>query len=338
MTRAGGKRQPAFRVRLGRERPKRQRDWTRRDLRNGLLFLSPWLFGLVVLQAYPLVMTMLYSFTNYDGLNFPPDWVGLENFRTLLTLDPQFWNAVWNTLWWVGLSVPLSMALGLLLALLLNQNLRGQGLFRACFYLPAMVPYVGGSILFLYLFNPSGGPLNSILEAAGLGEPGWFTDPGWAKPSLLLLSLWQIGPTMIIFLAGLQDIPDELYEASAIDGAGALRKFRMVTLPLLTPAIFFNLVLGTIYAFSFFTQALVVSASPAGVGGGAPPSSYGATAAPGGPLDATLFYSIYLYTQIFRNFQLGYGAAMSLMLTVVVVIVAATIFKSSKRWVFYYAP
>lgn len=322
--------------RSGRAQAPRAKDWTRRDLRNGLLFLSPWLIGVTVLQVYPFFMTIYYGFTDYDGLNFPPHWVGLRNFRTLFTLDPQFWPAVWNTVWWVGLSVPLSMVLGVFLAVLLNQKLRGLGFLRAAFYLPSMVPYVGGSILFLYLFNPAGGPLNSILGAAGLGEPGWFTDPGWSKPALLLLSLWQVGPAMIIFLAGLQDIPTELYEASSMDGAGALRKFRSVTLPLLTPAIFFNLVLGAIYAFSFFAQALVVSVSPAGIGGGASPSAYSTTAAPGGPLDSTLFYSVYLYSQIFTNFQLGYGAAMSLLLTLVVVAVAALIFKTSKRWVFYY--
>lgn len=315
----------------------RRRGPARRDLRNGLLFLSPWLFGLIVLQAYPLLMTTYYSFTDYDGVNFPPHWVGLRNFKQLFTIDPQFGPAVRNTLWWVCLSVPISMLVGIVLAGLLNQRVRGLGFLRAAFYLPSMVPYVGGSILFLYLFNPGGGPINSALGQVGIDGPGWFTDPGWAKPGLLLLSLWQIGPAMIIFLAGMQDIPRHLYEASSIDGAGPVRRFVNVTLPLLTPAIFFNLILGTIYAFSYFTQALVVSTAPGGLGGGASPAAaYGGVVAPGGPVDSTLFYSLYTYYQTFTNFQLGYGAAMSLLLTLVVAAIATVIFKSSKRWVFYY--
>lgn len=308
-------------------RPPRRNAAARRDLRNGLLFISPWLIGLVVLQAYPLLMTGYYAFTDFDGLNFPPRWVGFQNFSTLFTADPQFWPSVGNTLWWVATSVPVSIVFGVLLALLLNRRVRGLGFFRTAFYLPAMVPFVGGSVLFLWLFNPGGGAINSILDGLGVAGPGWFGDPTWAKPTLLLLHLWQVGPTMIIFLAGLQDIPAELYEAASIDGASAFQKFRTITLPLLTPAIFFNLVLSTIWAFSYFTQALVVSAAPAGLGG---------AHAPGGPADSTLFYSLYLYTQIFQNFQLGYGAAMSLLLTFVVIILAAVLFRTGRRWVFYY--
>ncbi|MFD2081543.1 multiple sugar transport system permease protein [Actinopolymorpha cephalotaxi] len=311
--------------RLG-QRPRRHAT-ARRNLRNGLLFISPWLVGLVVLQAYPFFMTAYYAFTDFDGLNFPPHWIGIQNFSTLFTADPQFWPSVTNTLWWVVTSVPTSIVVGVLLALLLNRRVRGLGIFRTVFYLPAMVPFVGGSVLFLWLFNPAGGAINSILGGLGLGSPGWFSDPSWAKPTLLLLQLWQVGPSMIIFLAGLQDIPAELYEAASIDGASAFRKFCYITLPLLTPAIFFNLVLGTIWAFSYFTQALVVSAAP---------SSLGGSHAPGGPADSTLFYSLYLYTQIFQNFRLGYGAAMSLLLTLVVIILAAVLFRTGRRWVFYY--
>jgi multiple sugar transport system permease protein len=298
----------------------------RRDLRNGLLFLSPWLLGLLVLQAYPFLATAFYAFTNFDGLN-PPKFVGLTNFVNLFTADPQFWPSVENTVWWVLVSVPLSIVFGILLALLLHQKVRGIGIFRTIFYLPAMVPFVGGSILFLWLFNPAGGPINAMLAAIGIDGPGWFIDPAWSKPTLLILSLWQIGATMIIFLAGLQDIPGELYDAASIDGAGSIRRLRHVTLPLLTPAIFFNLVLGAIGAFSYFTQALVASASP---------SSLGGAAELGGPLNSTLFYSLNLYTQIFTNFQVGYGAAMSLLLTVVVLILALVLLRTARRWVYYH--
>jgi multiple sugar transport system permease protein len=309
----------------------------RRDLRNGLLFISPWLVGLVVLQAYPFVMTIYYSFTDYDGVNFPPHWVGLHNFRRMFTADPLFVTAVKNTLWWVCLSVPFSIFLGLGLALLLSKGLRGTSIFRTLFYLPSMIPYVGGSILFLWLFNPAGGPVNAVLGAVGLPEPGWFTDPSWSKPGLLILALWQVGPIMIIFLAGLQDIPSELYEAASMDGASASTRFRHVTLPLLTPAIFFNLVLGVIYAFSYFTQAFVVSQSYSSVGGGGVASVLpGSSSAAGGPASSTLFYSVYLYTRIFQNFELGYGSALSLVLTLTVIVIAAVMFKTGKKWVFYH--
>lgn len=314
-------------ARRRRQRPPGRRSRVPRDLRNGLLFLSPWLLGLVALQAYPLLATIYFAFTDFDGLNFPPHWVGLQNFETLFTADPQFWPAVGNTVWWVVVSVPVSIVLGILLALLLNQRVKALSMFRTIFYLPSMVPFVGGSLLFLWMFNPSGGAVNGILQAVGIPGPGWFSDPAWAKPTLLLLQLWQVGPSMIILLAGLQDIPSELYEAAQIDGANAFHRFQHVTLPLLTPAIFFNLVLGSIYAFSYITQALVVSAAPASLGG---------AHAPGGPVNSTLFYSLYLYTRIFQDFQLGYGAAMSLLLTVVVVVLAAILFRTGKRWVFYY--
>jgi multiple sugar transport system permease protein len=310
---------------MRRSKANRNRKTTRRNLRNGLLFISPWLIGLIVLQGYPLVATVYYAFTDFDGLNVP-HWIGTQNFTTLFTADPQFWISIRNTVWWVGLSVPISIVVGVLAALLLNRRVRGIGFFRTSYYLPSMVPFVGGSVLFLWLFNPSGA-VNSMLSALGIAGPGWFSDPAWAKPTLLVLHLWQVGPSMIIFLAGLQDIPEELYEASRIDGASTVQRFTHVTMPLLTPAIFFNLVLGMIGAFSYFTQALVVSASPSGLGG---------AQAPGGPADSTLFYSLYLYDEIFHSFQFGYGAAMSVLLTAVVVAMAAILFRTGRRWVFYY--
>jgi multiple sugar transport system permease protein len=311
---------------------------TRRNLRNGLLFISPWIIGLLLFTAYPIIMTFYYSFTDYDGVRFPPHWLGLENYVTLFTNDPQFWPAVANTLWWAALSVPLGIAFGVTLALLLNLRVRGIGVYRTLIYMPTMVPAVGSSLLFLWLFNPGGGPVDGILGALGLGQPGWFTDPDWSKPGLLLLSLWGLGGGMIIYLAGLKDIPVELYEAASIDGAGKLRGLIHITLPLLTPTIFFNLVLGTIGAFSFFSQALVVSTAPTGLGGGGGDvanGSFGLAATPGGPLHSTLFYSVYLYFQIFGNFQFGYASAMSWLLTIVVVALSAAIFASARKWVYY---
>jgi len=305
---------------------------TRRNLRNGLLFISPWLLGLLIFTAYPLITTVYYSFTNFDGITFPPHWVGLDNYKTLFTNDPQYWPAVANTIWWAAFSVPLSILFGVVLALLLNLPVRGIGIYRTLFYLPSMVPAVGSTLLFLWLFNPSGGLVNGILGALGLGQPGWFSDPTWAKPALLIQSLWGLGGGMIIYLAGLKDIPGELYEAAAIDGAHALRRLVHITLPLLTPTIFFNLVLNTIAAFNFFTQALIVSSSPASLGGG---GGNGVDNV-GGPVDATLFYSLYLYQQVFGNFQFGYAAAMTCLMTIVVVLVTAGIFGTARKWVYYH--
>jgi multiple sugar transport system permease protein len=300
---------------------------TRRNLRNGMLFISPWLAGLLIFTAYPMIMTVYYSFTDYDGLTFPPHWIGLDNYNTMFTVDPEFWTSVQNTLWWVAFNVPLSVVFGISFALLLNMKVRGIGLYRTFFFLPSMVPAVGSTLLFLWLFNPSGGVIDAILGMLHLSQPGWFTDPAWAKPGLLVQSLWALGNGMIIYLAGLKDVPNELYEAASIDGANTVSRFRHVTLPLLTPTIFFNLILGCIGAFSYFSQALIVSSAPTSLGGGA---------AMGGPADATLFYSLYVYEQVFTNFQFGYASALSCLLTLTVMIVTAIIFVSSRRWVFYY--
>ncbi len=230
--------------------------------------------------------------------------------------------------------MPTAIVFGVGLALLLNLRVRGIGVYRTLFYLPAMVPAVGATLLWLWLLNPNGGLVNGMLSALGSNQPGWFTDPNWAKPALLIQSLWGLGGGMIIYLAGLKDIPTELYEAASIDGANVPRRFRHITLPLLTPTIFFNLVLGIITAFSFFTQALVASSAPSDLGGGGGAVGGGAI---GGPVDATLFYSLYLYEQIFTNFQLGYAAAMTVMLTVVVVALTALVFSTARKWVYYHA-
>ena len=310
----------------------------RRNIRNGLLFISPWILGLLIFTAYPIAMTFYYSFTDYDGVRFPPHWVGFGNYVTLFTNDPQFWPAVVNTIWWAALSVPLGIIFGVALALVLNLKVRGIGIYRTLIYMPAMVPAVGSSLLFLWLFNPGGGPIDGILGALGVNQPGWFTDPHWSKPGLLLLSLWGLGGGMIIYLAGLKDVPIELYEAASIDGANGLRRLIHITLPLLTPTIFFNLVLGTIGAFSFFSQALVVSTAPTSLGGGGGEvgnGSYGFMATPGGPLNSTLFYSVYLYFQIFGNFQFGYASAMSWLMTIVVMALSGLIFATARKWVYY---
>lgn len=315
-------------TRGGRRRRLSPQQW--RQLRTGLLFLAPWLIGVLVLQLYPLLATLLYAFTDYNGIEFPPNWVGLSNFVEAFTQSPDFWTAVGNTVWWVVISVPVSLVVAIFLAMLLNTRLRGAGLFRTLFYLPSMVPYIGAGIIFAWLFNPAGGPINIILGLLHLPQPGWFTSPAAAKPGLLLLSLWEIGPTMIIFLAGLQAIPSELYEAASLDGAGGWRRFRHVTVPMLSPTVFFNLVLGMIGAFSFFTQVLGAATTASNTGGQAGSMNLGA------PANATLLYAVYMYQQMFQNFSFGYGAALSVLLTIVVGLMAALLFRTARHWVFYY--
>jgi multiple sugar transport system permease protein len=305
---------------------------TRRNLRNGLLFISPWLLGLLIFTAYPIVMTAYYSFTDYDGVTFPPHWVGLRNYVLLVTEDPQFWPAVTNTIWWVVFSVPLGILFGVSLALLLNLRVRAIGIYRTLFYLPSLVPAVGSTLLWIWLFNPNGGLVDGILGSLGLSQVGWFTDPAWSKPALLVQSLWGLGGGMIIYLAGLKNIPGELYEAASIDGASAPARLRHITLPMLTPTIFFNLVLGIIAACSFFAQALIASSAPSDLGGG----GGNGISDVGGPVDSTLFYSLYLYQQIFNYFQLGYASALSWLLTLTVIILTAIIFVTARKWVYYH--
>jgi multiple sugar transport system permease protein len=309
-------------------KPRRTKSRARRQTRTALMFLAPWLIGVIVLQAYPILMTVYYAFTNFGGIAFPPNFIGFANFTTAFHYDPYFMTAVLNTLWWVGVSVPVTMVIGLLLALALNRKGRGMGVYRTLFYLPSMVPSVAAGLLFAWVFNPASGPVNAVLSLVHVSGPGWFTSPQWAKVGLLILSVWQVGPTMIIFLAGLQAVPTELLEAAKIDGATTSRRFRSVVLPLLTPTVFFNLILGFIGAFSMFTQALVVSAA-SGAG------QTGSSVSIGAPDNSTLFYAVNMYRVIFDQLDFGYGSALSVLLTLTVALVAVVLFATARKWVFY---
>jgi multiple sugar transport system permease protein len=288
----------------------------RREARSGLLFILPWLLGLLIFTAYPVLATFFLSFTNYSVLE-APRWVGLENFQTMFTSDPSFGVSVYNSIYYALISVPLGLAVALGLAAVLNQHAAGIGLYRTLFYLPSLVPPVAATLVFLVMFEPNGGLINTLLRSVGLPAPAWFFDPAWAKPGLIILSLWAVGAATLIFLAGLQDVPQSLLDAAAIDGATRGQRFRHITLPLLTPVILFNLVMGIIYSFQVFTQAIVIG---------------GAT---GRPLESTLMFMVLIYRSAFRYFQMGYASALSLILFVVVFAVTLLIFKTSQRWVFY---
>ena len=290
----------------------------RRNLAMGLLFASPWIVGFLVFTLYPLVMSIYYSFTSYNVVQ-PAVWVGLNNYRVLFFEDPLFWKSLYNTLYFTVFSVPLCLGAGLGIAMLLNQKLPGQSVFRTLFFLPSIVPIVASAVLWLWVLNPESGLVNSLLmQWFGIQGPGWIASPEWSKPSLILMSVWGIGGAMVIFLAGLADVPQSLYEVAELDGAGAWSKFCHVTLPMLTPTILFNLVMDLIFSFQYFTQVYVM------------------TGGKGSPVDSTMFYALYLYRNSFLYLRMGYASAMAWMLFVVILAATVGVLVSSRKWVFYH--
>ncbi len=290
------------------------RAWRRNGA--GYLFLLPWLVGFFGLTLGPTLASLYLSFTNFDLLS-PPRWIGLENFQFMFTSDARFWQALNVTFTYVIWSVPLKLLVALGIAMLLDKGIRGAGLYRALFYLPSLIgASVAVAVLWRKLFDRDG-IANQLLALLGYhGEP-WLNHPDYALGTLVILTVWQFGSPMIIFLAGLRQIPTDLYEAASMDGARKIRQFLFITLPLLAPVIFFNLVLQTIEAFKAFTQAFVVS---------------GGT---GGPVDSTLFYTLYLYEEAFANFRMGYAAALAWVLLVIIAVFTAISFLTSRYWVYY---
>jgi multiple sugar transport system permease protein len=287
-----------------------------RNTLNGLLFVAPWLFGLCVFTLYPILASFYYSFTQYDIVS-EPQFTGLTNYQLLLTSDPLFYQAVGNTLFYAVLAIPLNLLVGIGVALLLNTKVRGLAFFRTVFFLPSIVPDIASAMLWSWILNPQFGLANALLKTLRLPTLGWLTDPAWSKPSLIMIGLWGFGGSMVILLAALQDVPQHLYESADIDGANSWQKTWNVTLPMLTPTIFFNLVLGVIGAFQYFTTAFVLS---------------GGT---GGPASSTLMYSMMLYRNAFAYFKMGYASAMAWLLFAFVLALTLLIFKTSGRWVYY---
>lgn len=280
----------------------------------GFLFITPWLFGFLGLTAGPMLASLWISLQKYDLTTM--QFVGAENYRRLLFVDPLFWKSVHVTLLYACLSVPLGIAGSLTLALLLNQKVRGIPVFRALFYLPSLVPAVATAILWNWIFNANTGALNLILGYFGFGGPQWLQDEKWTIPAFVIMSLWGVGGgRMIIFLAGLQGISETYYEAARIDGATTWQQFRNVTLPLLSPVMFFNVILGTIGAFQVFTTAYVMTN--------------------GGPNNGSLFYALYLFRNAFEYFKLGKASAMAWLLFLFLLVLTLVQFVGSKRWVHY---
>jgi multiple sugar transport system permease protein len=288
-----------------------------KTLRNNLTgygFISPWLIGFFLFTTFPFLASIYLSFTRYNIVT-PPVWVGGQNYKMLLHDDPQFRTALWVTLRFAAVSVPLSIVCGVALALLLNQNVKGISVYRTIFFLPSIVPTVATATIFMWLLNPEIGLVNGLLKLIGKSGPAWLMDAKWAPWSLIIMSLWGVGGSMVIYLAGLKDIPGYLYEAAVLDGANALQRLRHVTLPMLTPVIFFNLIMGVIGAFQYFTEAYVMTK--------------------GGPEDSTLYYALYLFQRAWRYLDMGYASALAWVLFAVIMTINIVLFRSQKKWVHY---
>jgi multiple sugar transport system permease protein len=266
--------------------------------------------------------SLYFSFTRYDIVT-PPQWVGLLNYRFMFTSDPNFWIAVRNTVWMILVSTPLSIAFAIGCAVVLTRPKRGTGVYRTIFFLPTMVPVVAAALGFTFILNPAG-PINHALRFLHIPQPLWFQDPKWSKPGLVLLGLWGIGNTMIIFLAALLDVPRPLYEAADVEGANAWQRFRHITLPMISPVIFFSVVIAVIYGFQYFTEAYIASGVAAGGGDSL-----------GSPQDSLLFYPTWLYEQGFRSFHMGYASALAWMLFLIVMVCVVILIRTSRRWVHY---
>jgi multiple sugar transport system permease protein len=291
--------------------------------------ILPWLIGYLVFSLGPMVASLVLSFTDYPVLT-PAKWVGTANYVRMATSDPLYSLSIVNTLVYVGLSIPLSMMIGIGGALLLNQKIPGTPVFRTFFYMPSILPAVATVALFMWILHPQFGLVNTSLRAIGIRGPAWLVSPVWAKPALVLWSLWHSGTAMIIFLAGLQAIPEHLYEAAAIDGAGVWRKFVHVTIPMLSSTIFFQLVMSVIGSFQIFTAAVLLGRMAITM-----PGTIEANVA--GPGNALLFYVVYIYQNGFIFLKMGYGSAMAWVLFLVVLGLTLIQFRLAGRWVYYEA-
>ena len=290
----------------------------RRDQFLGLSFISPWLFGMLVFTLYPILASFYFSFCDYRVLS-APKWVGMRNYVELFQDKEYFHQSLINTAY-MFIELPMALALSLAIALLLNMKLRGMAFFRTLYYIPSVVPTVASSVLWLWLLNPENGLINKTLASVGIPVSSWLNDPNWAKPAFITMDLWAVGGGMIIYLAALQGVPQQLYEAAELDGATSWDKLKNVTLPAISPVIFFNLILGVIGTFQYFTQAFVMT---------------GANGTVGGPANSTLFYALYLYQNAFQYFRMGTACAMAWILFLLTLLASWVVFKTSARWVYY---
>ncbi|MCY4020001.1 MAG: sugar ABC transporter permease [Chloroflexi bacterium] len=292
--------------------------WFRNRALIGFAFIFPWFAGFIIFDLLPFVYNLYLSFTDYQiGTRGVPPWIGFENYIEIFTDDKLFGKSMYNTVYYLGFSVPLRLIFAFLIALILNLRVRGMELYRTLFYVPSVVPLVAATVIFAGFLNTRYGFLNQFLVLIGATPVRWLSSPDAIKPSLILLSLWGFGGQMIIFLAGLQSIPDDLYEAAAIDGGTGWHRLIYITVPLMTPTIFFNLLLGLIGGFQIFEQVFILLDTN------------------GGPLQAGLVYMLHVYNKAFRDFEFGYSAALSVILFLIIFVLTLMLVYTSNRWVFY---
>ena len=287
---------------------------TRKEAIFGYIFILPWIIGFLVLRFIPMIASLFLSFTEYNILT-PPELTGAANFLKMFTDDPSFLDALKVTFTYAIFAIPIGMAISLAIAVLLNQKVPGVTAWRTIYYLPSVVSGVAVATLWVWLFHSQFGLINLGLSLVGIQGPAWLGDPDWALAALIIMSFWGIGGGMVINLAGLQGIPTELYEAASIDGANAWHRFWSVTIPMLSPVLFFNLVMGVIETFQYFTNAYVMT--------------------DGGPGRSTLFYNLYLFQNAFRYYKMGYASALAWVMFLIILVLTLSIFKSSPYWVYY---
>ena len=290
---------------------------TRREWRNlgiGLAFISPWIIGFLAFTLYPALASIYYSFCDYDVFSRPV-WVGLLNYRDMFT-DKVFWKSLYNTLYYTIFSLPLCLVVSLLIAVMLNQQIKARPVFRTVYFLPSLVPMVASAMIWLWILNGKYGILNYLLGLLGIQGPDWLADEKWTKPSLILMSVWGVGGSMVIYLAALQDVPRELYESAVIDGASAWQKFFHITIPMISPVIYFNLIMGIIGALQVFAQPYIM------FGGG-------------GPNRSALFYAVYLYQNAFDYYEMGFASAMAWVLFIIIFFLTWVATKTTRRHIYY---
>ncbi len=297
------------------------RTWSRQTCQSfwlGMIFIAPWTIGFLLFTIYPMGASLIYSFSEYH-IRQPLIWIGLTNFINLFK-DKLFYTALLNTGYMVLLGVPISLLLSFLCALLLNIKIPGQSLYRVIYFLPSIVPTIASTMLWLWILNPSSGLMNMLLGLVGINGPNWLRDPVWAKPSLILLLLWGMGGTIIIYLSGLQDVPVSLVEAAELDGASWWQRLINITIPMISPITVFNLITGVIGMFQYFAQAYVVGNSAGSMGS---------------PLNSTLFYSVYLYQTGFLFLKMGYASAMAWILFFIILACTILLLRVSNRFTYY---
>lgn len=296
---------------------KRTSSLRRREEIQGYIFILPWIIGFLAFVLGPLLFSLYGSFTNYN-VTSRMDFIGFDNYKRMFTGDPLFWTSLYNTLYYVVFMVPLTTAGSILMAVLLNQHVPGTRVYRTIYYMPSVLSGVAVYMLWMQILSPETGLLNTLLGLIGIEGPAWLFDPVWTKPAIIIMKLWSVGGGMLLYLASMQGIPTQLYESAELDGANSWHKFRSITLPMITPVIFFDLVTSLIGGFQIFQEGYVMSQS-----------------GDGGPMNSLLFYNLHMWNKAFEVFDMGYAMAMAWILFIIVMILTALNLKYSKNWVYY---